>query len=558
MPTDRRRWEGIGRRTVWVLLLLALAAPAPAAGENPPERPAAPFRVLFSNDATNITSCTSPWNPTHGPFREEYLLASVDETADRGVDVHMLQPGLGWVPWWQSEVYPMADHAALVKQVGRRLSSWEKYVLGGGDLVRTFVRRCRKRDLTPFVSLRLNDGHHIFRHYRMDDPQKREAAMAACRFYHEHPEYRMGPGTEGYDWYPFVLDWRHAAVRDYTFRLIEELCRNYDLAGLELDFMRHPKYFRLDRTTAEERSAILTGFVRRVRRTLDATAKPGSYRWLCVRVPPYVETHAAVGIDLEAFAEAGVDMVNLGPHYFTVMTSEVARVRRMLPKRVRLYHEVHYAVAVGPPAEVDGEKTRTVRRTIPQQFYTAAHLTYARGGDGVSTFNFHYYRGARDVFGTPQEPPFEVLSRLGDPDWLSRQPQHYALGRTGSRILEDAQAHTARAFRSNVVQGEPVHLALDMAPPEGGWRDGGRLRVQATRPLGGSRWQAALNGTPLEPTDDVSEPYPNPYPVALGDPSHYRAWLVPAGLCRPGTNRIDLTMTRGKPVRLCYLDLAIR
>jgi len=558
-----RPYAGLGAAALIALAALAgtaSAAASPATPEATDGRPSAPFRVLFSNDATNITSCPSPWNPEHGPFRKEYLLHSVDETAGTGIDVHLLQPGLGWVPWWQSDVYPMAEHVEFLARVGRRPSSWEKFVLAGGDVVQTFVARCRERGLTAFVSVRMNDAHHIFRNDEIADPKRRADAMAVCRFYHEHPEFRMGERTQGYPWYPYVLDWSHQEVRDYKFRLIDELCRKYDFDGLELDFMRHPKYFRLDRTTAAQRAAILAGFVQRVRRVLDATAKPGARRWLCVRVPPYVETHADVGIDLRALADAGVDMVNVAPHYFTVMTSDVAAIRRMLPERVRVYHELHYATVVGPPAEVDGRKVRTVRRTTPQQFYTAAHLTYARGGDGISTFNFHYYRGARptDVYGPPQEPPFRVLRHLGDPDWLARQPQHYIVGRTGSAILDHAQAHMGRHFRLPVKEGEPMRLTLDMAPPTGGWKEGGRLRLQAARGLGTSEWEARLNGARLEPTDDVSEPYPNPYKVALGEPADYRAWIVPARLCRAGANLIEITLTKGKPVRLCCVDLAIR
>lgn len=63
-----------------------------------------PFRVLFSNDSTNIQSCTSPDHEKGEPFRPDMLEATVDETAGTGVQVHMLQPATGWVPWWQSNL----------------------------------------------------------------------------------------------------------------------------------------------------------------------------------------------------------------------------------------------------------------------------------------------------------------------------------------------------------------------------------------------------------------------------------------------------------------------
>ena len=546
---------------------LAGTAAPPSGDASPASRPdsyqdagrsRAPFTVLFSNDATNITSCRSPFNTRPGPFRREHIIAAVDETAGCGIDVHLLQPGLGWVPWWQSEVYPMTEHARFVKSNGSKLSSWDKFVLKGGDLVKLFAERCRQRGLSPFVSLRLNDAHHIFRHDEIADAKQRTRAMAVCRFYHEHPEYRMGPGTRDYDWYQYMLDWRHEPVRQYKLALIEELCRNYDLDGFELDFMRHCKFFRNDQTPVHRRAQILTEFVAQVRRILDETTPAGSHRWLCVRVPPYVDVMAEIGIDLQAFAEAGVDMVNASPHYFTVMTSDVAELRQLLPDHVRLYHELHFASAVGPPLTIDGQSVRTLRRTTPRQYYTAAHLTYARGGDGISTFNFHYYRGARDVYGPPQEPPFEIFTHLADRDWLARQPQHYLIGRTTHRVLAKSAHHAGRNLGKNVSPRRPVVCQLDMAPPQGGWTTAARLRIQAHSSLADTQWQARFNGVELAATDDVSEPCSNPYPIAQGEPADYRAWTVPVSLLRDGDNRLELTMTKGKPVRLCFIDLAVQ
>ena len=57
-------------------------------------KPQPPYRVLYSNDTTNILSCISPYHRKGEPFRKEMLEASVDEVAGKGVDAHFLQPGL--------------------------------------------------------------------------------------------------------------------------------------------------------------------------------------------------------------------------------------------------------------------------------------------------------------------------------------------------------------------------------------------------------------------------------------------------------------------------------
>jgi hypothetical protein len=88
-------------------------AAAPLIAADSPRK--APFRVLYSNDTTNITSCVSPFHQAREPFRKEMLEASVDEVAGL-VDAHFLQPGLGMVPMWPSKVLPLAEHYAWIKQ----------------------------------------------------------------------------------------------------------------------------------------------------------------------------------------------------------------------------------------------------------------------------------------------------------------------------------------------------------------------------------------------------------------------------------------------------------
>jgi len=517
----------------------------------------APFKVLFGNDTTHIESCPSPIKKRGEPFTEGHLRAAVAETAGKGIDVHLLQPGLGWVPWWQSEVVPMRQHVAWLKSQGNKPNVFETYVLNGGDLVQVFIDACRKCGETPFISVRLNDAHHIYRGGRAK-PEAREKALSEFQFFADHPDCRIGPDAEGDERMQYMLDWGRAEVRDYKLKLIEELCRKYDFEGLELDFMRHWIFFNLKKTTAEQRRAIQLDFVRQVRQILDQNTKPGQHRWLCVRVPSYAETYDATGIDLSAFAQAGVDMVNASSHYFTDCQLELAAMRRQLPASVALYAEVQYVSATAQKIPDPNSKNLITvnRRTTPTQFNTVAHQAYAQGADGISAFNFQYYRGTyspTDVYGEPAEPPYDVFRRLSDRTWLAQQPQDYFIGQ--------GQGHpkkTGRPFQESVAPGTPVTQMLFLAPPEGGWRQAGRLRIQARASLEKSRWSATINGSALEPSADVTEPYSNPYPVGLGKPEDYRAWTVPVSVLKAGPNRIELRLDAGKPVQVTFLDLALK
>jgi hypothetical protein len=334
--------------------------------------------------------------------------------------------------------------------------------------------------------------------------------------------------------------------------LIKEICENYDIAGLELDYMRHFSFFPLEETTSEQRKEIMASFIRDVRRVLDAMSPDGEKRWLCVRIPCYLVMHDRLGVDVKSFAEAGVDMFNLSASYFTVHDTDVATISKMAPDRA-FYCEMCHTTYVGK-AVAKGYDNFTFRRTTPNQYTTAAHLAYRRGASGVSTFNFVYYRehghGERGPF---HEPPFHIFKNLGDPDWVAAQPQHYILAKTWlsdhflakKMPLDFAAPGQTRTFR------------MDMSPTKGGWKSDGTLRIQDEQGFADSQWTAKANGVELEPAPDLSEPYDNPYSPLLGDASAHRGWIVPRKVLKDGVNDFEVTMNSGKRARINFVDLAI-
>ena len=541
----------------------------------------APFRVLFSNDTTNITSNVSPYHKRGEPFRPEMLEASVDETAGC-VDVHMLQPGGGWVPWWKSEICPADEHYRWLKEKARvSIDSIGEYMLNGGDLVQVFVNRCRQRSIVPFVSLRLNDYHgNEYADLLMERVRGHEEGGASkpgvlgcwqSRFYLEHPEYRIAHDPPAYknnaDKLVFkrdhglryqirvnrVFNWAVPAVREHKLALIAELCQNYDIGGFELDFMRHARYFHLNETTAEQRVQIMTDFVSRVRLLLDRTAKTGQRRWLCVRVPFRMKSHRDLGIDLRKWVDAGVDMVNLSCHFVTEQQSDLAEVCRLVPEAAVYLETTYVSHRYSKPTGPRVSANEVYRKMTAEQFTTAAHLAHSRGGSGVSAFNFIYYRSLAEAE-SRCEPPFDALARLRDPDWVARQPQHYFTTRSGNPRWPSLMRIDSQALRRD----RPVKITLDMAPPAGGWQTDGRLRVQAKTDFGDRQLVVRFNGTTLETTTDVSEPYANPYPDGLGSAETLHAWEVPVRLLKDGANTIVIQMPQGEPLVLSFVDLAAR
>jgi hypothetical protein len=505
----------------------------------PPEKP--PFKVLYSNDFTN-TAIVTPWHKKGEPFHPDHLRASVREA--RGADVHLLQPAHGAVPWWPSKLYTFEEHHAWWAQnfgidpAKLRFPGVHQYILDGGDPFADFLDECRAVGQVPFISMRLNDVHHL---QHAQTPHNTQGIHSISRFYVEHPQWWLGGVGSG-------LDWSVPEVRRHMFALIEEICENYDLAGFELDFMRFPNFFPAEVPT-DRRVEIITQFVADVRVLLDRTARPGQHRWLSARVPCLLAMHAEVGIDLPSMVDAGVEMLNLSASYFTFQAHDVAKIRRLVPDAA-LYLEMCHTTMTGQRLTTTGGDNFLFMRTTDQQYYTTAHVAYRRGVDGISLFNFVYYRDhgvpGRGPF---NEPPFHVLARLGDPDWLARQPQWYFLAETGF-------TRSAGQLPARFERGDARTFDLDMSPTVHQSTDG-LFRLMADQDTSNRQWMVKLNGATLEPTGYVHKPLAHPYESGLGNPGEYACFKCPRPLVRDGVNKIAVILEKGAPVLIRYWDLVL-
>jgi hypothetical protein len=555
----------------WIVIGLGLALPVLGA----------PPHVLFSNDTTNLLNCPPPG--TELASVPERLIASIEEAA--GADVHMLQPGNGWVPWWHSEQYPADGHYRWFQEVaGREPDLIGQFMRDGGDLVAEFIKASRARKVSPYVSLRLNDYHgseawDVLRAFSQGHkftgrlPLGLGVMGSQSRLQLEHTEYQLKPDPAAYlamTWEQKlayasnpptrinlrtarVWDWARPEVPAYKLGFVRELCAGYDIDGLELDFMRWSAFFRLEWIPIAQRQAIMLDFIKNVRTALDLGARPGQRRTLGVRVPSRLSGHDPLGIDLTAWVAAGVDWVNLSCHYISEQQTDLAAVHRLIPN-TPLYVELTYASAgrqtgrrttLGGAEEIGGYRLMT-----NEQFYTAAHLAYARGGAGVTLFNFVYYRNLGEK---PSKPPFEVLARLKDRAWLARQPQHYFLSVSGNPPSQSSQFNRNR----RLAPGHTAIFDLDLAPPVDGWRQGGRLRLEAVQPWGEYRLEVRLNGELLVSTQEIAEPYSTRFGPEARE-AHLRAWKVPAELLKDGRNRIAVRLIQGKSVEITFLDLSVQ
>ena len=527
-------------------MVCALAGPVCGGAQPVAAQEKAPFRLLYNNDATNVLSCESPFHSRGEPITDDAIAGSIDEVADQGVDAYMLSPGLGHFPWWKSDVVP--DHYEWwMAKTGLQPDQYGDYLLAGGDWVKVLVERCREHGMAPFISLRLNDVHMM--EYSGEEHVR---SSWASRFYTEHPEYWIDPDHKtkwpsGYS-HQRGLNWAEPAVREYKLSLIAEICEKYDLDGFELDFLRDHVMFR-DDCPLDVRADIITDFVREVRRTLDRTAQPDRQRWLSARVPLDLRRWPETGLDVKRLVGAGVQMLNCSGWYHIVTVHDIAKIRELAPNAAIYQELTHSAGSLWFIAERSGYGTVGHPRPCDPQFHTAANLAYARGADGISLFNFVYYRsGGKGYEWLEREPPFHVLPHLRDPAWLKQQPQYYWLG----------QWSYLNQLSKSIEPGAEKSFRLDIALPERELEGSTRLRVHVENPLDEAQLTVRFNESELEPTADTGGFLDNPYDTMLSDAPRRRAWVVPQSLLRDGYNDLTVALGEGgQPVKVTWIDMAV-
>ena len=548
-----------------ILLSLIATVSLACRGEDAAHARAVPrpgWRLLYNNDTTNILTCASPYHQAgEDRFTDGMVRATVDEAAVPGVDAMALMPGLGRVPWWPSKIYPMAEHEAWFQaRYGVKPHFIiDDYLMAGGDYIKVFVDECHKKGVAALIAYRLNDGHML---EDADGHPKPVEVETISRYYVEHPEFRLERKSTGYGGVG-VENWLHPEIPARRLALITELLENYDLQGMELDFMRFPRYFPTG-TPMPEKVAVMGKFLGEVRAALDRTAKGGRRRYLGVRVDCNSDGWAATGFDPATFRAAGVDYFNLSPASNSTQQTSIAAVRRAVPGE-RLYFEE------GPSPQnwplIAGYDGVDFRRNAAEMLESTARLAYRRGADGISLFNFAYYRSfgqAPERRGPFNEPLFQTIPLLADPATLDHTPGYYY------RSVNESQFHEIKGVTDvGALPGQPYHYTMDMVPPTG--NPEGRLRLQVvtvaeSRAGEGEppvdtdrgRWQVKLNGLVLSPASDPVAAYPFPTSIraGFGHANQYLAWQVPAGLAIDGINQVDITFLEGpSALRLRWIEI---
>jgi hypothetical protein len=266
----------------------------------------------------------------------------------------------------------------------------------GVDSLKATIRRAHEAGLEVFWSHRINDTH--------DSSPECERLLSQWK--RKHPECLMGvpedtkkyPSSSTKYWWS-ALDFEQPEVRDYLYRITEEVGRRYDVDGIEIDYWRYPVFFRPNMDGQPATSSqldILTEFQRSIRQmAVREGAKRGRPILIAARVPMSVDACRNVGIDIKRWLKEDLlDVMSLG--------NGEAWPNIPAGAIMELGHE--YDVPVYPCLKYSGYGINHLRT-----WRAAAANAWRAGADGVYFFNItpYNYRDPDEL--TPQ------FKELGDP-----------------------------------------------------------------------------------------------------------------------------------------------
>jgi hypothetical protein len=385
--------------------------------------------------------------------------------------------------------------------------------------------------------------------YRMNNPECSFVDWGLSRRKREHPEYIMGTRaawdrskqTEARTWWT-LWDFAREEVRDHVFQIFEDVCLRYDIDGIELDFIRHPLFFRpnLDGLPAEPQHVdMMTALLRRIRAMTERISQErGRPLLVTVRTPLSVESALAIGLDIDAYLQEDlVDILIAGQDYVQM------GVAGCLRKMVELGHQYQvpvYALLVPP-------KPYAVY-TDNRAWLGAAMNRWYWGADGIYTFNLF-----------PTEPD-ERFSQFGSVDTLKGLDKIYGIDNPETESV-------LGTFKMVMVAPHRLPIALTPGAPgtaqlpvgedivanaPAGKTAAALLRLTVSHLIRGDQVTVTLNGQPLDTPGPVEPLTDSPTAASF----HLNA--APQRV-QPGYNQIqvELISDRAASAAVESLDLVV-
>ncbi len=297
--------------------------------------------------------------------------------------------------------FPGEGCGELDERHQRQADNLRHLIENHGGPVTVIAELCRLAGMDFFPSVRMNE------HYDID-----ESSPSYSRFRREHPQYLIGRGEDipgpTLEWgIRTGVDYAVPQVREHMTNIIVELLSRFDVDGIELDYMRHPAFFRIEEAYANRH--LMTDMIRDVRGQMDRISQDkGKPLDLIVRVPPTLRDCERTGLDVAAWiTDDLVDILIAGGGF----------IGFEMPMRQFV------EAASGTSTQVYG-CLEGLRPNVDELTMRAMAARYwEHGVDGLYLFNY---------YSMPQEWKRDVLGRLVDVDTLARLEKRYEMDQRGN------------------------------------------------------------------------------------------------------------------------------
>lgn len=268
----------------------------------------------------------------------------------------------------------------------------------GTDVLKIVTSHMRAHGKEVLAAIRMSDTHHT--HIGHTHPLCPQFTIDNRQFVIKQPDGRTNETA---------LDYSHPEVRRHRLGIMREIAEQYDVDGLELNFVRWAKHFPRDK--GREKAAIMTEYMGDIHAMLaEAARKRGRDQLtLGIRIPESIAACWLAGIDIAAWLKHGwIDYVVISTWNNTdpqLRVDEFARLTKPAGvDTIVVMGNMIGSLSTPPPTILDrpiamsaGHRTNSYLAMLltESEARGAAANYYAWGADSISFWNVGIHFGGK-------------------------------------------------------------------------------------------------------------------------------------------------------------------
>ncbi len=461
------------------------------------ENPMTGHTLLFNQDCNDVDG-TAAGQPSG--TREQFIRDWYRRAFSAGVGVFVADVTTG--PVVETKDTPTGEvigarFAPEVRKGIHWVQTIDELFAQGTDVLHLACEEARRANATILGGARMSDAHHGGRwQAESDDPLFPQIVM-------DHPEWCNTWQDGSLD---ATLNYNVPQVREHYLAILREMATNYDIDGLELDWMRFCRHFPAGRQ--REHLDDLTHFVHEVHLMLREVARDRGRERLILghRVAATVEECLNIGCDVGTWAQRGYadylapmeffnHDVNVMPDEFATITADTGCLVYPGFGRPQYSYSSRYPFPMRSLAE----------------FRALARNIYAFGGAGASVFNMYLW--------PPEEHEFRAaaIAILSDPQRAAAGPRHYIYVPSGAGAGPTGKDQNQSIVFGPDSTGNRHVYTFRMADGKDGEKLSGLLRLRICDAGPEDEFTLDIGGETVDPSSIRSRHFPQ------GEPSEQPA-----------------------------------